>query len=78
MGRRLFYVVQPVVEVGSALAAGEARAYGCATDAEAAGAALSRRAPGVVVYMVEGDPEHECWDEPELLALYGRMPDHAA
>ena len=75
MSRRLFYFVQPVLRDGGRLVAGEPRAYGCATDAEQAGEALSGRVPGVLVYMMEGDPDHGGWDEPELLARYGRAPE---
>ena len=77
MSRRLFYVVQPVLAEGARLIGGNPREYPSATDAEQAGRQLSREVPGVLVYMVEGDPEHDCWDEPELLACYGRVPEPA-
>ena len=77
MSRRVFYVVQPVLAEGSRLVGGSPREYGSATEAERAGQVLSRQTPGVLVYMVEGDPEHDCWDEPELLARHGRTPDAA-
>ena len=78
MSRRLFYVVQPVLAEGSRLVGGSPREYRSAREAEQAGRALSRRASGVLVYMVEGDPEHDCWEEPELLARHGLTPDAAA
>ena len=78
MSRRLFYFVQPVLAEGRRLVGGVRREYGCATEAEQAGQALSELVPGVLVYMVEGDPEQDWWEEPELLARHGRVPELAA
>ena len=61
MKKRLFYFAQ---------AAGrEPVQCPSAAAAERLAAALSARAPAVA-FMVEGDPEAGCWDEPEWLGRY--------
>jgi len=62
VGERLHYFVQPE--------GGVLEEHACAVDAEQAGEAYARRGVPVVVYMMMGDPESGCWDEPELLALH--------
>ncbi len=64
MPPRLHYYVQAE---GGAL-----EEFSCASDAEAAGETHARRGRPAVAYMIWGDPEAECWDEPDLLAEHGR------
>jgi hypothetical protein len=37
-------------------------------DAERAGQAYAAKGVPATAYMMWGDPEAECWDEPELLS----------
>jgi hypothetical protein len=45
--------------------------FTCASDAERAGEAYAAKGRPAVAYMMWGDPEAECWDEPEVLAQHG-------
>jgi hypothetical protein len=56
------------------LALGEKRLYRSATEAEEVGLALSRRAAGVLVYAVNGNPEEERLGRDDLLAAHGDVP----
>lgn len=45
-----------------------------ATEAETAGERLSARADGVAITVMDGYPEADAWNEPELFASVGRIP----
>ena len=47
-------------------------------EARQLGAALSKRAGGVVVLRVVGNPEADYWEEPEILARHGDAPREVA
>lgn len=67
---RLHYFVQPE--------GGTLEEHPCAVAAEAAGQAYARRGVPAVAYMMMGDPEVECWDEPEMLGCFEQSQNGAA
>ena len=42
-----------------------------------AGRLAARRALGVAVYEVEGEPVQDLWGEPKMIAQYGYLPEAA-
>jgi hypothetical protein len=49
--------------------------FASASEALAAGRALTERASGVLVFRVEGEPDFGEWAAPEVLARHGELPD---
>ncbi len=74
MALRTVYCVQTYSKKGRELAKGPLRQCGSSKEALAKGEDLSRRAAGVVVFSVEGDPTFDYWSEPRVLAEHGQVP----
>ncbi len=76
MARQTVYIVQPYV--GARLVPGRLEEFGDRTEALRVGEALSARRAGVIVAAVNCEPDFGQWDEPRVLATYGRTPKRAA
>jgi hypothetical protein len=77
MAARLAYFAQPFFAEAGQFRAGPLYPFNCASDAEEGGELLSRMAAGAVAYQQIIDPEAELFDEPEMLAVFGRVPASA-
>ena len=75
MARQLHYFARPLVLVDGQLQGGERMHFFSAQDAEEGARLLARMAIGAVAYQQLGDAEHDIWDDPELLAIYGEVPE---
>lgn len=72
----MFTVVRYCVQVFERRnAPGESRQFRDKARALVAGEAASRRAEGVAVYEVTGEPVQNLWREPRLIASFGALPD---
>jgi hypothetical protein len=56
-------------------APGEVQQFHFRDEALAVGQIAARRAVGVAVYEVTGEPVFNLWREPKMLAVYGTLPD---
>ena len=71
MAVRLLYFARPVTVSGSRPEGGEPLPFLSAQDAEEGAALLARLVGGAVAYQQLADPEHDVWEEPELLGVFG-------
>lgn len=74
MARRTVFCVQTYGRKDGRLVGTQRHEFTSATEAEDLGRRLAVTAAGVVVFSVEGDPEAEAWDEPEIFAVHGEAP----
>jgi len=68
---RMFYLVQTFSGPAEAPVPDPVRICDCALAAEALARELAPRHAGVLAYMIEGEPEHGVWGDPDVLAEYG-------
>lgn len=73
MAWRLHYFAKALTVVDGRLQGGEPMPFLTAQDAEEGGALLARMAVAAVAYQQLGDIDHDMWDEPELLAVFGEV-----
>jgi hypothetical protein len=57
------------------LAPGDLRHFRSETLARNAGAVASHHAVGVLVYILNGEPEFDTWSDPTVIARYGVTPE---
>ncbi len=77
MAKKTIYCVQTYSGGKREFIKGPLRQFKTPDEATAMGAELSRRVPGVIVFSVSGEPDFDCWDEPAVLAVHGRVPREA-
>lgn len=75
MACRLFYFARSVVSVGGRLQGGTPLPFVSAQDAEDGGAMIARLEGAAIAYQQIGDPEHDLWEEPELLGVFGDLSE---
>lgn len=68
------YCVQAYRRQGRQIETGQLRQFADEAAARSAGEAIARRAAGVVVYAITGEPEADFWDEPRVLSQHGDLP----
>lgn len=73
----VIYCVETFWRNGQKLERGQLRQFAEPLTAKAVGRELGARMPGVLVYSISGEPEADCWDEPEEIARYGDAPTSA-
>lgn len=70
-----YFCVQAFRWRGDTLELSHLSRFTSATEAEATGELVGRQTAGVLVYAVDGEPEHDIWNEPRLLATHGVVPE---
>ena len=74
MARKTIYCAQPFWRRGGRLVGGEVRQFLNDERAMAGGEILLTGADGVAVFSLEGHPDEDLWDEPQMIALLGDTP----
>ena len=77
MRRRRVFCVEAFWRAGLELRQASLQQYESGSEAEEVALDLSHKRAGVALYQLEGDAEAGVWSEPELLAVYGEVPEAA-
>lgn len=74
MQKQTLFVVKAFGREGGRLTQAETIQYESERRARSHGKHLRAKRAGVVVYQVSAVPEADCWDEPQVLEMYGAAP----
>lgn len=77
MRRKTYYCVQAYRRSGGGLRKIDLLRFTSATEAEEVGDKLHPHVAGVMIYVLEGDPDTEVWGEPAVWAALGEVPEVA-
>jgi hypothetical protein len=78
MAATTLYFVQAYGARGRKLTMGALRQVDRAEKAMRLGRRLSRKAEGAIAYRIRGEPELDWWEDPVVLARFGRTPGEGA
>lgn len=74
MARKTIYCAQAFWLRGGRLAGGEVHQFLNEERALEGGLVLLTGSDGVAVFSVEGHPDEDLWEEPQLIETFGRVP----
>ena len=75
---KTIYCVQTYRGSRTRLALGALQQFGHSDEALQRAEEIKDRVAGCAVLRVRGDPSIDCWEEPEVLATFGLVPEPAA